>query len=481
MTAHGQSPRGPEGQPWTDTGDGTRNFPAGFVWGAATSAYQIEGAVTEGGRGPSIWDAFTHTPGRTHAGHTGDVAADHYHRYNEDVELMRQLGLHAYRFSVSWPRIQPSGPGAAHAPGLDFYRDLVDRLLAAGIEPWITLYHWDLPLWAHEAGGWTARDTAKRFAEYAALVHHALGDRVRYWTTLNEPWCSAFLGYGSGEHAPGVRDHTAAIPAAHHLLLGHGLAMQALRGQSLPGQQLGITLNLYPVTPATPAPEDREAARWVDGLQNRLFLEPLLLGRYPDDVREDVARVTHLDFWSDGDERIVAEPVDLLGVNYYTRHVVRGQPADRGHVRARWPREGPPVRFVTRGQPVTEMGWEIDSEGLTEVLTRLHRNYPPVPLYVTENGAAFDECVIDGHLTDAKRVAYLWSHLRAAHDALSRGVDLRGYFLWSLLDNFEWAHGYTKRFGIVHVDFCSGQRRPKDSYHWYRDVVARNALDVGER
>ncbi|WP_412543456.1 beta-glucosidase [Longispora sp. K20-0274] len=448
-------------------------LPADFVLGAATAAYQIEGAVAVDGRGPSIWDTFSHTPGRILGGDTGDTAIEHHARYPADVAVMAALGLDAYRFSVSWSRVQPDGRGAVNQAGLDFYSRLVDTLLDNGIEPWLTLYHWDLPQALEDAGGWPARDTAHRFADYAELVHAALGDRVRKWTTLNEPWCSAFLGYGSGVHAPGRRDGADAVRAAHHLMLGHGLA-----ARRLPGAEVGITLNLYATSPAGPA--DGDAVRRIDGLQNRFFLDPVLLGGYPADVVADLAGVTDFGHVRDGDLATIAAPLDFLGVNYYTRNVVgTGGPGDGdGHgapgldVGSPWP-GSEHVRFVRRGLPTTAMGWEIDAPGLVEVLHRVHTEYPALPLYVTENGAAFhDEVGPDGGVHDPERVAYLDAHLRACAEAVAKGVPLRGYFAWSLFDNFEWSWGYARRFGLVHVDYASQRRTVKDSGRWYRDLIA---------
>ncbi|TYB37359.1 beta-glucosidase [Micromonospora sp. AP08] len=454
-------------------------FPPGFLWGAATAAYQIEGAATEGGRTPSIWDTFSHTEGRTVAGHTGDVACDHYHRMPDDVRLMADLGLKSYRFSVSWPRVQPGGAGAVNSEGMDFYRRLVDEMLGHGIEPWLTLYHWDLPQPLEDAGGWPARDTAGRFADYAQLVADALGDRVKYFTTFNEPWCSAFLGYGSGVHAPGRSDGADAVRAGHHLMLGHGLAVQALRA-ARPEAQLGITVNLYPVTPATDSPEDADAARRIDGLANRFFLDPVLRGAYPADLTADLRKVTDFGHVRDGDLAVISTPLDMVGVNYYSRHVVAA-PVDGVEAEAYWraPSCWPgseDVRFVTRGVPVTDMDWEIDAPGLVETLERVHRDYTDLPLYVTENGSAFVDAVVDGRVDDPDRLAYFDAHLRAAHAAISAGVPLKGYFAWSLMDNFEWAWGYTKRFGMVYVDYDSQVRIPKSSARWYADVIRRNGL-----
>lgn len=458
-----------------------RAFPATFRWGAATSSYQIEGAVDEDGRGESIWDTFCRVPAAVSGGDTGDIACDFYHRFRDDVRLMAELGLNAYRFSVAWPRVQPTGRGKPNEAGLDFYRELVDELLDNGIEPWLSLYHWDLPQELEDRGGWPERDTAARFADYAAVVHDALGDRVRYWSTHNEPWCASFLGYGNGLHAPGRQEPASAVRAAHHLLLSHGLATQAMRA-SRRDTEIGITLNLFPVTPVTRTPADLDAARRIDGLANRLFLDPLLAGRYPSDVLADVAPVSGTAHIHDGDEARIGVPIDFLGINYYRRYVVAGPPPDSsvavaGQVSAYPGSEG--VRFIDTGAPVTAMGWEIDADGLTELLLRLRREYPAMPLYICENGAAFDDVVgVDGTVDDAERTAYLEAHLRACHDAISVGVPLRGYFVWSLMDNFEWAHGYAKRFGIVRVDYATQQRTVKASGHWYAQVIRRGGLDA---
>jgi beta-glucosidase len=456
-------------------------FPAGFFWGAATAAYQVEGAVSADGRGRSIWDSFAHTPGKVLNNHTGDVAVEHYRRFRNDVALMADLGLGAYRFSVSWPRVQPDGRGVVNQAGLDFYRRLVDALLEAEIEPWLTLYHWDLPQALEDAGGWPARDTAFRFAEYAAAVHDAVGDRVRYWTTVNEPWCAAFLGYASGEHAPGRREPAAAVRAAHHLLLAHGLAALALRAQDA-DSQVGIGLNLYAVSPASEEQADLDAARRIDGLQNRFFLDAVLHGRYPGDVLEDLHPLVDEDLVRAGDLATIATPLDLLGVNYYSRFTVSGRPAGRASAAAAPTHSGSPwvgsehVGFVDSGRPVTGMGWEIDESGLLEVLVRLAREYPPVPLAVTENGAAFhDEVAADGAVHDPERLAYLQAHLGACRQAIAAGVPLRGFFAWSLMDNFEWAWGYTKRFGLVYVDFDTQQRIIKDSGRWFAAMARLSA------
>ena len=448
-------------------------FPDGFVWGAATASYQIEGAAHEDGRGPSIWDTFARTPGRVWAGHTGDVACD-YHRYRDDVAMMADLGLASYRFSVAWPRIQPDGTGPVNLRGLDFYDRLTDELLSRGIDPVVTLYHWDLPQTLEDRGGWTVRETAEAFAAYAAIVHARLGDRVRTWTTLNEPWCSAYLGYGSGRHAPGVTDPAAVFKAVHHLLLGHGLAARALRAAG--AQSVGITLNpaaVFPLDPGSAA--DLEAVRVIDGLNNRIFLDPLVKGHYPDDMRELMNRFTDLSYIVDGDEEIINAPIDVLGVNFYQPAYVSARPGTAAlpeHPGS----EG--IAFRKPVGPVTDMDWQIEPAALTRLLERLHTDYG-VPLLITENGAAYPEGpdAGDGRVHDIRRVEYLDGHLRACHDAISRGVDLRGYFVWSLMDNFEWAEGYAKRFGIVHVDYTTQERVPKDSARWYAQVIGRNGLE----
>jgi beta-glucosidase len=463
-------------------------FPSGFVWGAATAAYQIEGAVTEDGRGPSIWDTFSHTPGRVAGGDTGDVADDHYHRWPEDLDLLRDLGVGAYRFSIAWPRIQPSGSGAPNRRGLDHYDRLVDGLLEGGIAPVATLYHWDLPQALEDAGGWPARDTAQRFAEYAGIVAAAYGDRVATWITLNEPWCSAYLGYASGVHAPGRTDPGAALAAAHHLNLAHGLAARELRRGSTGSPEVAVTLNLHLLRPATTSDADQAAVRQVDAVANRVFLGPMLEGRYPDDLRELTRRVSDWTFVRDGDEAACQAPIDLLGVNYYTPTVVRRRAGDdptpdaHGHGAAA---TSPfvacdDVAFVRAPGPVTAMGWPIDATGLEELLVAVHRHHPDVPLMVTENGAAFDDAVAaDGTVDDPDRVAYLREHVAAVGRARAAGVDVRGYLLWSLLDNFEWAHGYEKRFGIVHVDYVTQRRTPKASFAWYRALLDAHRTPSG--
>ena len=439
-------------------------FPADFLWGAATSSYQIEGAVDEDGRTPSIWDTFAATPGRVDKGDTGAVAVDHYHRYPEDIELMSDLGLNAYRFSVAWPRVQPDGLGTGNAPGIAFYDRLVDGLLAKGITPWTTLYHWDLPEALEQAGGWPVRDTAERFADYTAIIAEALGDRVKHWITLNEPWCAAFLGYASGIHAPG-RTHAAdAVAASHHLIHGTGLAVRPLR-ESVPDAEVGCTVNLYPVTPLDDSGRHDDAVRRIDGLMNRWFLDPLLKGSYPKDVLHDMSAVTDAAFILDGDTGVIAQPLDFLGVNYYTRHVVGA---------GLWPGSSD-VRFhLNNGLETTDTGWDIDPQGLVDILSQVQRDYPAIPIYLTENGAAFDDVALDGVVHDDNRIEFLESHLASLATLRQQGVDIRGYFAWSLLDNYEWSEGYAKRFGIVHVDYETQKRTPKDSAHWYADVIKRH-------
>ncbi|MGQ4450259.1 GH1 family beta-glucosidase [Streptomyces griseus] len=446
-----------------------RGLPADFRWGVATSSYQIEGATAEDGRTPSIWDTFCRVPGAVEGGEHGDVACDHYHRMPEDVELIAGLGVDTYRFSLAWPRIQPGGRGPANEKGLDFYKRLVDELQGRGVTPWITLYHWDLPQELEDAGGWPARDTALRFAEYAALAHEALGDRVEHWTTLNEPWCSAMLGYAYGLHAPGRRDLGDAMAAVHHLLLGHGLAAGALRDAAGSDPlELGITLNLGTATPETDSEADREACRRADGMGTRLYLDPLVHGRYPEDIVADLA-AQHIELpVREGDLAAIAAPLDVLGVNFYRGMQFSGVTEDGSPLDA----EGlPVVRAVDRDLPRTAMDWEITPTELTDLLVRLERDYA-LPTVITENGAAFDDTVAaDGSVPDADRTAYLADHIAAVVAARAQGADVRGYFAWSLMDNFEWAYGYDKRFGIVRVDYDTQLRTLKDSAKWYRDTI----------
>jgi beta-glucosidase len=465
-----------------------RTFPDDFVWGVATASYQIEGAVAEDGRGPSIWDTYSHTPGKVANGDTGDVADDHYHRVEQDVALMGELGLGAYRFSIAWPRIQPTGTGDPNPAGLAFYTDLVDRLVAAGIQPLVTLYHWDLPQALEDEGGWTNRQTAYRFAEYVRIVVRALAGRgVRLWTTFNEPWCSSFLGYGSGVHAPGVTDGAAALAATHHLNLAHGLAVRVIREELGDEAPVSVVLNLHVARAASDDPADVAAKRRIDAVGNEVFLGPLFDGGYPDDLLADTAHVTDWSFVHPGDVETIATPIDVLGVNYYATSIVRhgtpavgdGGPGPDGHrLSLHTPWVGcDEVEFLPTPGPHTEMGWNIDPGGLTELLTHLHRRYPTLPLMVTENGSAFDDEVgPDGLVHDPERTAYLHDHVEAVGAAMDAGVDVRGYVVWSLMDNFEWAYGFSKRFGLVRVDYGTLERTVKDSGRWYRELATTNTL-----
>jgi beta-glucosidase len=437
------------------------NFPADFAWGAATSSYQIEGAVAEDGRGESVWDVFCRKPGVIRDGHTGDVADDHYRLWATDVELMAELGLTAYRFSIAWPRVQPDGKGPANEAGLDFYDRLTDALLARGITPVPTLFHWDLPQpLQDEDGGWLARDTAQRFADYATLAAERLADRIPMWITLNEPFVVMAFGYALGMHAPGDALMLGALPTAHHQLLGHGLAASALRSAGV--RQVAITNNYSPAWPATDDPADVAAARAYDTLHNRLFADPLLLGRYPD---MSAFGLDGLDFVLDGDLAVISAPLDVLGVNYYSPTRLSALPDS----------ELPFRMEPIPGYPVTAFGWPVVPAGLTEILTLFAERYGDrlPPIQITENGCSVrDEVAEDGTVDDQPRIGYLDGHLRALHAAMTAGVDVRGYFCWSLMDNFEWSEGYHQRFGLVHVDFDTQRRTPKASFAWYRDLIA---------
>jgi beta-glucosidase len=449
-------------------------FPDDFVWGAATSSYQIEGGIHQDERGPSIWDVFCDQPGRVRNGDNGAVAIDHRNRMHEDVALMAELGLKAYRFSVAWSRVQPMGRGDVSKSGLDFYSSLVDALLEANIEPYVTLYHWDLP--AALSGGWLNRDTAHRFGEYAEIVADRLSDRVRNWTTLNEPWCSSMLGYAAGVHAPGVVDGGAAVVAAHHLLLAHGNGVQAIRAGAVQPVSVGITVNPYPVVAEGSSAEDLDAARRVDGVANRLWYDPVLKGAYPQDVLEDFAAVTNFEHIRDDDLTTIFQPIDSLGINYYRRHhACFSRGASSKPPMSQWP-GSPDVGVVEPSGPHTSGGWAVEPDGLYETLKRLKDEYPPIALFVHENGAYFDDGpLVDGVVQDSERAEFLAAHIRAARRAIADGVDLRGYFAWSLFDNFEWAEGYNNRFGIVHVDFSTLDRTPKTSALLYRQIIADNA------
>jgi beta-glucosidase len=455
-------------------------FPKGFLWGVATASYQIEGAVDEDGRTPSIWDTFSHLPGTTLHGDNGDIACDHYHRLDEDVALMAELGIRAYRFSIAWPRVQPHGKTAVNQIGLDHYRRLVDALRAHDIEPVATLYHWDLPQALEDGGGWTNRDTAGRLEDYARVVAGALGDRVQRWITLNEPWVAAFIGYGNGHHAPGLSEIGTGVVAAHHLLLGHGMAARAIAAAG-GSPEIGISLNLSPVRPASGSDEDAAAVERVDEQRNRWFLDAVLRGSYPERLLEEYESLIGDDFLHDGDLEVIRADLDFLGVNYYTPLRAAAAtnakvPATRHSSYASWLGvEDRPRDDVAR----TTKGWTIEPDGLTELLLRLGKDYGGIPLYISENGAAFSDYVDpNGEVRDPERIEYLKGHLAAAHAAIAQGVDLRAYFVWSLYDNFEWADGYAQRFGLVFTDYRTQDRISKASARWYRRVIAANALDV---
>jgi len=449
-------------------------LPPGFLFGAATAAYQIEGAADEGGRGPSIWDTYCRTPGRVARGESGDVACDHYHRYPEDVALLQELGVDAYRFSIAWPRVLPTGKGEVNPEGLAFYDRLVDAVCEAGIEPVATLYHWDLPQALEDEGGWRVRSTAEHFAEYARVVADRLGDRVRRWITLNEPHCAAFVGHAVGRHAPGTREGTPALAAAHHLLLAHGLAARELRDSAARHgrpAEVGITLNPERLVPATDSAEDAAAVDRAETLHNRVWLDPLLRGHYPENEAATWGPMADGSYRSPEDAATIAQPLDFVGINYYRPVHVRHAPLPDAATRTAVDIgvEQVPVEGVRH----TTMGWPVVPESFTDLLLHLHRRYPELPpVHITENGSAEpDVPSADGRVHDEDRVAYLRDHLSALADAIAAGVDVRGYFVWSLLDNFEWAYGYDRRFGIVAVDYETLTRTPKDSYHWYREMV----------
>lgn len=467
------------------------HFPTDFTFGAATAAFQIEGATTEDGRGPSIWDEMCTKAGTILDGSDGSVACDHYHRMESDVELMRSLNLQTYRFSTSWARVCPDGV-KLNRQGADFYARLVDRLLEAGIHPWLTLYHWDLPQALEEKGGWANRDTAYRFADYAHVLAEIIGERVPTWTTLNEPWCSAFLGYAAGEHAPGRQNPRVAVDAAHHLLLAHGLGVQALRAAAS-NIKVGITTNHTVAHPANPeSADDQEAARRINGAFNRIFLDPLFKGHYPADVLEDMREAGLGRACQDKDMEIISTPIDVLGVNFYngSAHslakpgVKLGRPTNPAGMPLSTPFVGSEnVTWVDRHLPRTHMGWEVNADDLQLLLLRLHHDYTGpagIPLVITENGAAYQDVPNeDGFVDDSTtRLAYLRDHLAAVHAAREAGADVRGYLAWSLLDNFEWAWGYTRRFGIVRVDYDTQRRTPKASAHWFAQVARDHCVEV---
>ncbi|WP_127792083.1 glycoside hydrolase family 1 protein [Agromyces sp. LHK192] len=469
------------------------NFPKGFIWGSATAAAQIEGAAHEGGKEDSIWDAYARVPGAVAFGDTPEQAVDHYHRMPEDVALMRDLGLDSYRFSTSWARVVPGGR-SVNREGLDFYSRLVDELLEQGVLPWLTLYHWDLPQALQEQGGWANRDTSYRFLEYAEAVYGALGDRVAHWTTFNEPLCSSLIGYVGGEHAPGLTDPFAGLAAVHHQHLAHGLAVQRLRelaGGAGREISLGITLNLTNAVPNDPTdPVDLEAARRIDALWNRMYLEPMLLGAYPEDLLRDVAEFGLADRIEVGDLDLISQPIDFLGVNHYHDDNVSGHPLPADATPGLRPTDKPGrspfpgseyVTMPSRGLPRTAMDWEVNPDGLETLLVRLGRTYPNLPpLYITENGAAYDDVVSeDGRVHDVERTQYILDHIDAVGRAIEAGADVRGYFVWSLLDNFEWAWGYAKRFGIVRVDYDTLVRTPKDSAIAFAQLIADHKAVYG--
>jgi beta-glucosidase len=450
-----------------------RSFPADFVWGAATAAYQIEGAVREDGRGSSVWDDFSHTEGKVTNRDNGDIACDHYHRVESDVALMAELGLQTYRFSIAWPRVMPDGRGRINRAGLDWYHRLVELLLQHDITPCPTLFHWDLPSELEEIGGFRNRDTVNWFADYAALMAQELGDRVTMWSTFNEPWCYAYLGHGAGIHAPGLTDPKAAVTVAHHQLLAHGSAVQAMRAERN-GLALGIVINPSNIVSEGAPAAGEDEIRMIDGIHNRWWFDATLTGAYPADVLDRYDRLAEA--VQPGDLETIAQPLEWIGINYYFDILVRQSADGTKQVMPEYPTvigtEPSPTRPIH-----TDMGWPITPDGCTELLVRLHREYPNLPpVYITENGAAYDDPVVDGRVRDERRIDYLDLHLRAILDATEEGVDIRGYYQWSLLDNFEWAHGYAKRFGLVHIDFDTMERTLRDSAHWYREVIRGHRL-----
>ena len=439
-------------------------FPRNFVWGAATASYQIEGAWQADGKGESIWDRFSHTHGKVANGDTGDVACDHYHRWQDDVILLKELGIKAYRFSIAWPRILPRGRGSVNSAGLSFYDQLVDALLEADITPYITLYHWDLPQILQDEGGWPARDITQAFCELTDIVSRSLGDRIDHWTTINEPFVISMLGYYYGEHAPGHQDQHEALQAAHHVLLAHGQAVPIIRS-NVPDAQVGVVIDYHPITPASASLADADQMRFKDGSLNRWFLDALAGRGYPQDMVDDFQ--TDLAFVKPGDMQTIAEPVDYLGVNYYTRLIARSETVPE--------KDNLPVEV--RLGPATQMGWEVYPQGLYDTLERINREYDFPVLYITENGAAYPDALdADGKINDPQRLAYIQGHLQAIYDAIQDGIPVQGYFVWSFMDNFEWAFGYTRRFGLVYVDFETQQRIPKQSAYWYRQVIEQNGI-----
>ncbi|WP_299028708.1 GH1 family beta-glucosidase [uncultured Thermanaerothrix sp.] len=442
-------------------------FPPDFLWGAATSAYQIEGAWNEDGKGLSIWDTFAHQPGNIWQNQNGDIACDHYHRWQEDINVMKAMGLKAYRFSIAWSRIFPEGTGRVNFKGLDFYQRLIDGLLRAGIEPFVTLYHWDLPQALQDRGGWPNRETSEAFVNYADQVSRVLGDRVKFWITLNEPFIVAWLGHLIGEHAPGHKNQDEMLRTAHHLLLAHGWSAPVIRRNS-PQANVGITLDLVPMTPASPRFADRYAAWLLDGYRNRWMLDPLVARGYPLDVIQFFNY--SMDFVKPGDFEAIAIPIDFIGLNYYSRQIVEARNAEGADFT---PIPVPPAPEAE----VTEMGWEVYPQGLFDWLTRLTYEYRFPEIYITENGAAYPDTLIEDAIEDTRRINYLRAHFTQAWRAIQVGVPLKGYFVWSLMDNFEWAHGYTKRFGLVYVDFDTQMRIMKRSAHWYHQVIASGRVN----
>ncbi len=451
-------------------------FPEHFVWGTATSAYQIEGAWNIDGRGESIWDRFAHTPGLIQDASSGDIACDHYQRWREDLALMKQIGVQAYRFSIAWPRILPQGHGQVNQAGIDFYSRLVDALLEHDILPFATLYHWDLPQALQDAGGWPNRATVSAFVAYADVISRALGDRIKHWITHNEPWCASMLGHQMGVHAPGIQDWRQALASSHHLLLSHGLAVPVLR-QNSPGAEVGITLNFEPAIPASPSAADADAARHHDGYLHRWFLDPLYGRHYPADMLADYRAAGYLPadelpFVQPGDLQAIAVQTDFLGVNYYRRVVVRSTSVSEQENLA-------PTVYVAPASEWTDMGWEVAPASLYDVLCRVSFEYRPRKVYITENGASYgDGPQEDGQIHDQRRQRYLRDHLMSAFRAVQAGVPLAGYFVWSFLDNFEWDRGYTQRFGITWVDYATMQRTLKDSARWYQQVIGDNGLAI---
>ncbi len=442
-----------------------RAFPKDFVWGAATAAFQIEGASSEDGRGESIWDRFCRVPGKVANGDTGDVACNHYHLYQQDVQLLKDLNIESYRFSISWPRIFPTESMTPNQQGIDFYKALVNTLIEQGITPMATLYHWDLPQWLENKGGWTNRDTVHYFKQFSETMFRELGDTVKNWITHNEPWVVSYLGYGNGVHAPGHQDLESFLKASHHVLLSHGEAVKLFREMGPKDGKVGITLNMAPAYPQDESAESKLAANTWDGFLNRWFADPVFKGAYPKDMLDIYGEITSFSFIQDGDLDVISQPTDYLGINYYS--ITTAKQSTEGEFSFL------KVEPVTTGKPQTGMGWEIEPKGLTDLLIRLHQDYNGIPIYITENGAAFDDTIEeDGEIHDDLRLNYIKNHLEASLDAIENGVNLKGYYVWSFLDNFEWAFGYDKRFGVVYVDYETQKRTPKKSALWYRDNIS---------